>query len=189
MNKINCPNCGSENIKVVLQKESRQLTLGPEFSYEIPMSVCEICGEEGDFAGDADVFREKAITDAKKNLAAHLIEDIQKLNGLKLAYVERAFELPQRTISSKWRSGVSASGLALLRIISAMPWIVNIADNKFTESAIGYEIARVLRDKGATFESSVGSQNGMHIKITKAAENSAYTGIEDSNHFLVRTGT
>lgn len=185
---LSCPSCGSHNVKVQQVKETRQLTLGPEFSYDVPVHVCENCGEEIDFNGEGDASREVALELARKELAGFLIEDIQR-KGLKLSYVERALELPQRTISSKWRVGISASGLALLRIVSAMPWVTNIADNKFTNSAIGHEITRVLVDNGATLQTALGTENGIHVKITRASDLLNRDLNIDANQMLLSTGT
>lgn len=187
MNTIKCPTCGSEKISTEQMEETRQLTLGPEFSYTVPIHVCENCGEEGDFNGSGDASREKALEIARIELAGILINDIQS-KGLKLSYIERAFELPQRTISSKWRIGISASGLALLRIISAMPWVAQIADSKFTNLAIAQEMAKVLVDSGATFETTAGGKNGIHIKITRASTLNTHINF-DANQMLVSTGT
>lgn len=184
MTSLRCPSCGSENVSVQNVTEKKQLTLGPEFSYDVPIHVCASCGEEWDLKGEGDAYREQALDIARKELAGILIEDIQN-KGLKLSYVERALELPQRTISSKWRIGISASGLALLRIISSMPWIVNIADNKFSSGAIGREIAKVLVDNGATIETVIGIENGINIKVTTAPDQYSIV----TNQMFLSTGT
>lgn len=168
----------------------RQLTLGPEFVYLVPTNICNNCGEEWDAGADADKNRELALAQARKDLAAYLIDDLIEKEGLKLSYIERAFELPQRTISSKWRGGISSSGLALLRIIKAMPWIVNIADNKFSPSAISYEVGNLLIANGTTFETTVGDRNGIHVKITKTANETKNQHAKiDMNTMMLSTGT
>lgn len=192
MTNVRCPSCGSDTVEIKNLSETRQLTLGPEFSYMVPTHVCESCGEEGDFNGSGDSFRENAIQLARKELASNLIEGIHDI-GLKLSHVERALELPQRTISSKWRTGISASGLALLRIIRTMPWIVNIADNKFTKESIGNEIMNVMQNRGVTVETATGPENKVCIKIiraeTKAVRNSGVTINFDPDLTFASTGT
>lgn len=188
MTNLICPSCGANKVRVQQVEEIRQLTLGPEFSYTVPMHVCDSCGEEWDSAGLGDEFREKAYGIARKKLTDILIDDIQNNKGLKLSYIERAFELPQRTISSKWRSGISSSGLALLRIVSAMPWIVHIADGKFTQAAIGRELTKVLVDNGASLLVEEGLKNEIQIKVTRTETNFSAASIDTSRMF-VSTGT
>ncbi|MDI6739292.1 MAG: hypothetical protein QME74_02895, partial [Candidatus Edwardsbacteria bacterium] len=55
--------------------------------------------------------------------------------GYSLAGIERALELPTRTLS-RWKSGdfnASAGSLALLRILKTYPWIIDVADVKYNE--------------------------------------------------------
>lgn len=172
MNNLECPACGSRKIKNVDATETRQLTLGSEFTYKIPLHVCETCEEEGDFSGGADKIRELAIEHARECLAKELINSISE-TGMKLAYVERAFELPQRTISSKWGTGkISASGLALLRIAKSMPWIVHIADHKFSKDVIKNTVhtvwENILHEQNipVTYSATDGSKRSIHVELT-----------------------
>lgn len=164
MTKLQCPSCGSNKVKTQIEKESRKLTLGDEFYYDIPVHICGDCEEEGDFNNEPDLVRASSIGAAKKELAVKLIDEIMD-KGLSLSYIERAFELPQRTLSSKWRNGISAPGLALLRVVHSMPWVVHVADNKFTKKAIGDEITRILSSQGVKFETVEGDHS--NVKITK----------------------
>lgn len=182
MNNLECPACGSGKIKNLSLTEVRQLTLGSEFSYQIPIHACEECGEEGDFNGKADEIREFAMAKARENLAKDLINSIAE-TGMKLAYIERAFEIPQRTISSKWGSGkVSASGLALLRIVKSMPWIVHIADHKFEKREIRNTVHLVwenmLRDQRIplTYSTSEGPLTSINVEFIRGNDKNKLTG-------------
>ena len=64
--------------------------------------------------------------------------------------MERALELPSRTIA-RWKGGeVSAATLALLRITRTFPWILEVADAHFDQSVANYrlvaEAGHVLQD-------------------------------------------
>lgn len=179
MSKITCTACGSDDVVKISQKETRQLTLGDEFTYDVNMYHCNECGEEGDFADKNDAIHERHMEEARKKLAAQLIDSIAA-DGMKMAYIERAFEIPQRTISSKWKNGsISASGLALLRIVKTMPWTVHIADNKFSNESIKQTIASVfghiVKNEGVSFSYSheFGETKSMHIHLVsdKAQQN------------------
>jgi hypothetical protein len=176
MDKFNCDACGSDQIKKIDIQETRQLPLGPEFTYLIPSYKCEKCGEEGDFAHEADKIRELQMQRAHELLAIKLIGEIAD-SGIRLAYIERAFQIPQRTISSKWRTGkISAAGLALLRIIRTMPWIVDIADQKFSKKSIMNTvlaaIAEMTKEAGGEFSLShgLGEENKLHVQITQKSD-------------------
>jgi len=61
-----------------------------------------------------------------------------------LAWVERILELPQRTMA-RWKTGkVSATSEALIRMIHAMPWLLDVAEKRYNEQyARGRLIAQV----------------------------------------------
>ena len=137
---IQCPNCGSNQIKVLSESCRGQLTLGPEFEYQALIHECMECSEKGDFNGDGDTKYLESLKAAQKTLQKSLIEELGYL-GFSMAYIERALELPQRTLA-RWKNGdVSAANLALLRIIKTIPWIVDVADHSFDQ---GYVTSRML---------------------------------------------
>lgn len=146
MSSINCPNCGSEDVKSLSEVNTRQLTLGREFEYESVLHECNTCGEKGDFTGDGDTKYLVALKDAQKALQKSLIDDLGKM-GFTMAYIERALELPQRTLA-RWKNGdLSAANLALLRIIRTMPWILNVADHNFNQQYITSKMFSIIAEK------------------------------------------
>lgn len=171
MNKPTCDACGSSNTQIVTSEETRQLTLGEEFSFSVPSYKCLDCEEEGYLGQETEQIRSCEMDKARAKLAVNLIDQISD-SGIKLAYIERAFELPQRTISSKWRSGrISASGLALLRIVKMMPWTVEIADNKFSRVTIFHSlvnaVAGLVKNDGGHFTGAIepGLINSVHMSV------------------------
>jgi transcriptional regulator with XRE-family HTH domain len=72
---------------------------------------------------------------AKPPEQAEVENSIQFLSslGLTMAYVERVLGLPRRTIM-RWQAGeYSAAAIALLRIVCAYPWLLQVAENHFDE--------------------------------------------------------
>lgn len=130
MSKIKCPACGSSNLSAVQHKKSNQLTLGGDFQYLETIYSCADCGEEGDFASQNDKEFDKAHDVALTAQVSRLIEGLSEKN-VTMASFERAFELPQRTLT-RWKGGdFSASSVALLRTVHTFPWILEAAEKRF----------------------------------------------------------
>jgi len=131
MTKVTCPVCGSSDVKREAQAQTEQLTLGPEFSFEQVNYTCKTCGEEGDFENINDPKYLAAYKDAQTVAIKNLIENLAAQSKISMAFFERAFELPVRTVT-RWKNGdFSATAVALLRTATTYPWIVEVADNKF----------------------------------------------------------
>ena len=92
---------------------------------------CIDCGTIVEYSKLFDKSYEKAIENSQKNSIENMLENLSK-KGYSLSAIERALELPQRTIS-RWKTtgDLSSVGIALLRIINTYPWILNVAQNKF----------------------------------------------------------
>lgn len=146
MSKIECPVCGSSDVKILNEVGHGQLTLGPAFEYNSNMHKCQSCDEQGDFTGENDALYLESLKTAQKELQKSIIEDLGNM-GMSMAYIERALELPQRTLA-RWKNGDhSAANLALLRILKSMPWIVDIADHSFQQQYITARMFSFLADK------------------------------------------
>lgn len=57
-------------------------------------------------------------------------------HGMSMAYIERALDLPVGT-AVRWKAGeCSAAALALLRIITTFPWVVEVAESGLDPSHV-----------------------------------------------------
>jgi hypothetical protein len=127
---LTCPACGATKIVTKTNRTTLPKVFNEPVEYEERIDCCEICGECGDFAGENEPHILAAMEVAKKRVINHVIDDLSK-NGIKMAYFERALDLPPRTVS-RWKNGeCSASSVALLRTIGAYPWILEVADSDF----------------------------------------------------------
>jgi hypothetical protein len=118
-----CPVCGSEAVEPRSQPEVVKVPYGRGLSIDLQIVKCRACGEFGDFANVNDERIEKALAEATKQSVGLMIDDLAT-QGFTMAYLERALDLPQRTMA-RWKSGgCSASATALLRIVRTYPWIV-----------------------------------------------------------------
>src|SRR5690606_29515845 len=107
---------------------------GPSVSYSDEITICHSCGSEVD-SSDPDAFP-KAIKESETK-SIELILNYLGEKGYSMSSIERALDLPTRTLSN-WKSKEkpAASGLALLRILRALPWTIDIADHHFESTAI-----------------------------------------------------
>ncbi|MFV3408310.1 hypothetical protein ACNH6C_06870 [Bdellovibrio bacteriovorus] len=145
MSNIMCPVCGSEDLTQENRNEKRQLTLGQPYEYSVVVYHCNNCGEYGDFSEENETVRLHYLELAEDKLAADLIEQIEE-RKISNASFERALEIPPRTLT-KWKKGkVSATGLALLRLITAMPWLLLIAEAKYTPLAMAQVLSKALHE-------------------------------------------
>ena len=132
-NNINsCPVCGATNITTENKKISIKCPFGPEETKIIGTTYkCGTC--ESVFGDDTENDKKiENVLDICRRKSIGTMLNVLQDNGYSLAAIERALELPQRTIS-RWKSStdLSSMGVALLRIISTFPWILQVAENKY----------------------------------------------------------
>lgn len=132
---ISCPACGSFDYELIKNINSEQAPFGPQIEEEEITYKCNICDSDFDYYDVIEQQKESALEISKKISIEKMLDFLSK-KGYSLAAIERALELPQRTIS-RWKSNkdLSSVGIALLRIIRTYPWILEVAENKFNERA------------------------------------------------------
>ena len=131
MSNVICPACGSHKITTRIEKQRQQLTLGPEFEFGEVVYECEVCGADGDFTNENETKYLAAHKTALNISVKEIVESLSKENSISMAYMERAFELPSRTVT-RWKSGdFSSTAVALLRTVKTFPWLTEVADNHF----------------------------------------------------------
>ncbi len=131
--KVKCPVCGSNDIQSEHVEEHSSLPFGQMVVFEKIIHTCNACGEVGEFTEEGDENYLKALEIAKKDSLAVILNDLSK-SGLSYAYIERALQLSQRTLS-RWKSkGISASGMALMKIVGTFPWVLKVADENYDKT-------------------------------------------------------
>lgn len=100
-----CPACGSVELNTKIGKVTLPSIYGESVQYEERIDCCSICGECGDFAGENDSHIEEALAKSKKQMVNSMLDDLTK-RGIKMTFLERALELPPRTVS-RWKRGES----------------------------------------------------------------------------------
>lgn len=162
-NNLMCPACGSHDVEALSEQRSHQLTLGEEFNYLEHVYKCKTCGEMGDFDNKNDDSFKLAEQEALKKLVPYLVEALAT-NNISMAQFERAFELPQRTLT-RWKSGdFSSASVALLRVIKTFPFIVNVAEKKFEP---GFAHRSLVMEALKVFGEAVNSYSGsFHVSLS-----------------------
>jgi hypothetical protein len=144
-NLKNCDICGSSNLVTVERQMPLNVPFESSATYTQVLIVCENCGEEIDVTDEATTRTELANIE-KRSIEA-LIDAIANL-GFSYAHVERALDLPARTIS-RWKSGQdpSAAGLTLLRFLRTYPWLISVAEKNFDENFSRQAIFSAVADE------------------------------------------
>jgi hypothetical protein len=129
--KINCSICGSSNALKSCTERHLSIPYGTPVLVNECIRSCPDCGTEIDETRDEDnkAALENGYRESIKSMIDYLCNE-----GYSLAQLERAHDLPQRTIS-RWRTSgdLSSVGTALLRILRTYPWITEVAENRFDE--------------------------------------------------------
>ncbi len=135
MNEKLCPVCGSDNITGTIDNKVLIEPFICEKTVETVNYKCALCGESGDFFDDNEEILYNAIELLKQESVKNIIDDFS-LNKISMASIERALELPQRTLT-KWKNGrtkPSATVITLLKFLRIFPWLLEVAENKFDYS-------------------------------------------------------
>lgn len=132
MNKKSCPVCGSEEI---IEKK-KTISINEPFigqdNIEVFENICYSCKSIGDFFNQNESLLEDKIKELKQKSVKRILEYfIEK--KISMSSIERALEMPQRTLV-KWKnnkSKTSSAGIALIRFIRLFPWLLEVAENKY----------------------------------------------------------
>ncbi|MCK4796007.1 MAG: hypothetical protein KAT05_01430 [Spirochaetes bacterium] len=132
MNKNICPACGSENIKKNKRVKYIEMPFGGKKSTEIIEYECNTCGTSGDFFNKNEEHLQKIISELKNESISNILNNFTD-NHISLASIERALDIPQRTLT-KWKNKTvnpSSTGIALFRFLRLFPWLLEVAENKY----------------------------------------------------------
>ena len=161
-----CPACGSTDIKTKKAIQSFYDRFAGDIETEITEDECSRCGMDGDFESVNDSETKHALELLRKNAAQNIINAFVN-NGYNLASMERALELPQRTLS-KWKNDTPpvAAGLTLLKFIALFPWLLTVADTKFdqvqSQAICVHNAIDLLYTHHNQLHSNVSSQHHQH---------------------------
>lgn len=138
---ISCPVCGSEKLNKNIRKISLPVKYGRDVQIDETVYTCQECQVEGDFASENDEIIERALNLAKSKSAGAMLDDLST-QGISMAYFERALNLPTRSLA-RWKKGeITAAGLALLKVVRTIPWVLEIADEDFDEIYVNKRIVQ-----------------------------------------------
>jgi hypothetical protein len=163
-----CPVCDSAHVEHREETESIGVPYGPRCTFMRGVDICHECGESGDFENVNDQRIRDALDEAVKKSVAAMLDHLSQA-GLSMAYLERALDLPQRTMA-RWKGGeCSAAGVALLRVVRTFPWIVRVAEVKFAREAAD---AAIVEESAAVLSRLVNQANLRATAKLQATNNS-----------------
>lgn len=170
MTNLMCPACGNTNLTKKTQKKIIVEPFGGSKEIEIVSYLCPICETEGDFDNENENILNQGLDSLKKKAVENILDDFIE-NHYNLASIERALEIPQRTLS-RWRKGTtkpSAAGNALLKMLRLFPWLLEVAEQKYDYSSaqrihIGDAFSQVL--KHMTFDGNSAPQQSTTTNFT-----------------------
>ncbi len=188
-NELICPFCGSRETKIEKETEERKLPFGPTFSYETTMRTCAQCQESWDSGEVGDESYETALAEAEIQSIEEIIEYLNQ-HGNSMAYIERALELPQRTLV-RWKSkGGTKSGIALMRMIRNFPWLLDIAKNNYDKNIAVDELIKqgdlAYKEQREKFNMNVWrtnseSKNVAKVKVVSIKGGEPHTSIVETS--------
>lgn len=129
---VTCDICDASNAQKETVTDKAKAPYGKEFDYSILKVVCSNC--KGSYVVDHNK-EEKAFNKAYEESTKDSINtmlNILKDKKFTFSEIERCLELPYRTLSRwKKRKNFSAISVALLRLITTLPWAIRIAEKGF----------------------------------------------------------
>ncbi len=145
---MTCPACGSTEVSSSASIQEIAVPFSEPAVVDEVVDVCRVCGTEGDFLDRNQARVEVAVDAATRESVRRMIDGLGN-QGITMAYFERAMRLPQRTLA-RWKGGeCSSPGVALLRLVSTYPWLLEVADDSFDAIAAQQKVveaaSRVLR--------------------------------------------
>jgi DNA-binding transcriptional regulator YiaG len=127
-----CPVCGSTDIKDEKQNIIINEPFGGKKTVETHEIICSTCGSRGDFFNENEILLIDNIKELKLKSIKNIINDF-KDHKISMSAIERALEIPQRTLT-KWKNGnlsPSSTGVALMRFLRLFPWLLEVAERKY----------------------------------------------------------
>lgn len=164
-----CPSCGSANIITRNSEKTVTAPMGAAVPYEAAENECPDCGFTGDFSHRNDKAIEKAWKESINISVTKMLTDI--LSGtISQSYFERALRLPPKTVS-RWKRGeLSASSVALLRIIHTYDWILDVSDNNFHQGIAASKLISEALRRMTDLVNSAPSHPSVKLKIEATTE-------------------
>lgn len=131
-----CPVCGSSDLKKITRNHFIDEAFDCQKTIEIFEYHCNACESSGDFFDENDIIISNELKALKNTCVTNIISDFVE-NNISMSSIERALELPQRTLA-KWKSGntaPSASGVALMKFLKLFPWLIEVAEHNYDYDA------------------------------------------------------
>ena len=132
MKNKSCPACGNENLIRTNENKIISEAFAGNKSIDVVNYSCNECGMEGDFFNENETALKETLSEIKSDAVISILNDFIE-NNISLSSLERALEIPQRTLTKykNNKSKPSSIGVALFKLLRLFPWLINVAENKY----------------------------------------------------------
>ncbi len=194
--KIICPACGSDQVETHAEDRQLNFPYAGLMAFRETMNHCNVCGVDGDF-GQSNETAIAAVEEQAKKISIEAMMSYLNEQGNSMAYMERALDLPQRTMV-RWKTGeCSSSSLALLRMVRTLPWLLKVSEARFdpisTMQIVFSEGVKLVgplvaaMHPSARFDVSVNSQHPSELEVvTRLSLNDQNKQIDYSEYQEIR---
>lgn len=164
-NNKSCPVCGSTDVATNKIQQKLVEPFGGSLLVDLKEDTCDVCNTSGDFQNVNDKETESGLEDLRSRAVKNILQDFADHN-YSFASMERALELPQRTLTKWKKTGKSAAaGLSLLRLLRIFPWLLEVADSHFdfqeAQKICASASFRIYLDN-CSFQDTLGSSKAQH---------------------------
>ena len=170
-----CPLCGSDQVEQEEKIETISDSFGENVEVILAYDICKRCGMDGDFTGCNDTIIQEAVDALRAQTVTTILQYFSD-HKANFAGMERALELPQRTLS-KWKNGSTAptaAGVTLVKFLRLFPWLTIVAENRFHLNTpllthIIESVKKISPDYGGTVSIGTSAPIAMDAKYTSIA--------------------
>jgi hypothetical protein len=127
--KVPCPCCGSTDNWFKVEPREYTPPFGPTTRYEVLVMHCTACTEELVYEAGPDPKRVQAILQHADQATVPTMLDRLEAAGYSQAAIKRILEVDDYSVN--WRNGAITDVIALLRILTTYPWILEVAAKRF----------------------------------------------------------
>lgn len=132
MVEMNCPVCGSSEVKTVKEPRRFNVLYGTPIEVEVVLYSCQSCRETGDFSGWNDRAIQQALELSALKSVPTMVKRLQEEHNCSMPYIERVTGLQFGSIGRCEDGHYDAAVIVALRMALTYPPILQLLDDART---------------------------------------------------------